>query len=160
MTYSIPSLIESGRMLNIVIEANVTERMPHRSVVELPFDFPFRNQPVRTLVKGYDIHEMLGTKMRAMFQRKRGRDLFDLYWALTKSASPVDPAGIIESFQHYMKQEGTRAGRREFIGILEAHLEDPGFCSDMEPLLRNGIVYDPKAAGSYLKTNLLSLLPK
>lgn len=25
---------------------------------------------------------MLGTKMRALFQRKRGRDLFDLYWAL------------------------------------------------------------------------------
>jgi predicted nucleotidyltransferase component of viral defense system len=26
---------------------------------------------------------MLGTKMRALFQRRRGRDLFDLYRALT-----------------------------------------------------------------------------
>jgi predicted nucleotidyltransferase component of viral defense system len=160
MTYSLPSLIEPGRTLDIVIEANVTERKPHRAVVEIPFTFPFRDQPVRTLVKGYNIHEMLGTKMRAMFQRKRGRDLFDLYWALTKSASPVNPAGIIESFQHYLKQEGTEAGRAEFIGILEAHLEDPGFCSDMEPLLRHGITYDPQTAGSYVKTNLLKLLPK
>ncbi|MEO7299175.1 MAG: nucleotidyl transferase AbiEii/AbiGii toxin family protein [Verrucomicrobiota bacterium] len=160
MTYSISSIIEPGRMLDIVVEANVTERKPHRSVVEIPFSFPFRDKPVQTRIKGYDIHEMLGTKMRAMFQRKRGRDLFDLYWALTKSTSPVDPSGIIESFQHYMKQERTKAGRGEFIGILEAHLKDPGFCSDMEPLLRNGIIYDPQTAGSYIKTHLLNLLPE
>ena len=160
MTYSIPSIIESGRMLDIVVEANVTERKPHLSVVEIPFNFPFRDKSIQTQIKGYDIHEMLGTKMRAMFQRKRGRDLFDLYWALTKSTSPVDPPAIIESFQHYMKQEGTKAGRAEFVGILEAHLKDRGFCSDMEALLRSGIGYDPQSAGSCVKTNLLSLLPE
>lgn len=158
MTYSLPSIIEPGRMLDIVVEANVTERKPHLSVVEIPFSFPFRDKPVQTRIKGYDIHEMLGTKMRAMFQRKRGRDLFDLYWALTKSTSPVDPSGIIESFQHYMKKEGTKAGRAAFVGILEAHLKDRGFCSDMEPLLRHGISYDPQFAGSFIKANLLSLL--
>jgi hypothetical protein len=46
MTYSIPSIIESGRMLDIVVEANVTERKPHLSVVEIPFSFPFRDKPV------------------------------------------------------------------------------------------------------------------
>jgi len=160
MTYSLPSIMEPGRMLDIVVEANVTERTPHRSVVAIPFRFPFRDQPVETQIKGYDIHELLGTKMRAMFQRKRGRDLFDLYWALTKSTSPVQPAGIIESFQHYMKQEGTKAPRAEFIGILDAHLRDRGFCSDMESLLRAGISYDPQSAGAYVKTKLLSLLPE
>jgi len=159
MTYSLPSIMEPSRRLDIVVEANVTERKPHRSVVEIPFSFPFRDTSVQTRIKGYDIHEMLGTKMRAMFQRRRGRDLFDLYWALTKSTSPVGPSGIIESFQHYMRQEGTQAGRAEFVGILEAHLRDRGFCSDMEPLLRNGISYDPQAAGSYVQANLLSLLP-
>lgn len=160
MTYSLPSLMEPGRMLDIVVEANVTERTPHRPVVTIPFGFSFREQPVLTQIKGYDIHELLGTKLRAMFQRKRGRDLFDLYWALTKSASTVEPAGIIESFQHYMKQEGTKAGRAEFIGILESHLRDRGFCSDMQPLLRAGIRYDPQSAGVYIKTNLLNLLPE
>ena len=57
-----------------------------------------------------------------------------------------------------MKQEGTKAGRAEFIGILEGHLRDRGFCSDMEPLLRAGISYDPQVAGAYIKANLLSLL--
>jgi predicted nucleotidyltransferase component of viral defense system len=160
MTYSIPSIMDHGRTLNIVVEGNVTERKPHLAVVEMPFSFPFRDKAVQTQIKGYDIHEMLGTKMRAMFQRKRGRDLFDLYWALTKSAKKVKPSAIIESFQHYMKREGTKAGRAEFIGILENHLKDAGFCSDMEPLLRNGIDYDPQVAGIYIKNNLLSLLPE
>lgn len=103
MTYSARSIIEPNRTLEIVVEANVTERKPHRAVVEMPFSFPFRDKPVQTNIKGFDIHEMLGTKMRAMFQRKRGRDLFDLYWALTKSPTPVDPAAIIASFEHYLK---------------------------------------------------------
>jgi hypothetical protein len=83
-----------------------------------------------------------------------------LYWALTKSPTPVDPSAIIESFQHYMKQEGTTAGRAEFIKILEAHLLDRGFCADMEPLLRTGITYAPQAAGKFVKANLLKLLPE
>jgi predicted nucleotidyltransferase component of viral defense system len=160
MTYSMPSIIEPGRSLDIVIEANVTERKPHRSVVEIPFSFPFRGESVQTRIKAYDIHEMLGTKMRAMFQRRRGRDLFDLYWALTKSESPIDPSAVIESFRHYMKQEGTRAGRAEFIEILEAHLKDRGFCSDTESLLGHGISYDPQTAGNYVIANLLRRLPE
>lgn len=160
MTYAMRSIIEPNRALGIVIEANVTERKPHRDVVELPFSFPFRDKPVQSRIKGFDIHEMLGTKMRAMFQRKRGRDLFDLFWALTKSPTPVDPAAIIASFEHYLKQEGTKAGRSEFIGILDNHLKDRGFCSDMQPLLRTDIHYDPQAAGKYVKTHLLNLLPE
>ena len=138
----------------------MTERKPHRAVVEMPFSFPFRDKSIQTRIKGFDIHEMLGTKMRAMFQRKRGRDLFDLFWALTKSPTPVDPAAVIASFQHYLKQERTKAGRAEFVGILEAYLKDRGFSSDMQPLLRNGINYDPQAAGSYVKAHLLNLLPE
>jgi predicted nucleotidyltransferase component of viral defense system len=160
ITYSIRSIIEPGRTLDIVVEANVTERKPHRSVVEMPFSFPLRDKPIQTRIKGYDIHEMLGTEMRALFQRRRGRDLFDLYWALTKSGNPVDPSAVIESFQHYLKQEGTRAGRAEYIGILEGHLEDGGFCSDTESLLRHGIDYDPRSAGNYVIDNLLNLLPR
>jgi hypothetical protein len=72
---------------------------------------------------------------------------------------PVDPAAVIESFQHYLHQEGSDAGRAEFVGILESHLADRGFCSDMQSLLRAGVVYDPRSAGDHVKERLLSLLP-
>jgi predicted nucleotidyltransferase component of viral defense system len=160
MTYAIPSLVEAGRTLEIVIEANVTERKPYRPVVKIPFEFPFQDSIVKTRIVGYDIHEMLGTKLRALFQRRRGRDLFDLYWALTTAKPAVIPARIIEAFQHYLKQEGSVAERAEFVALLDGHLADHGFCSDMNHLLRMGISYNPHQAGELVKTKLLKSLPE
>ncbi len=160
LTYEVPSVSGSGPNLVIVVEANVTERKPHRKIVQIPFEFPFRGAPVKAMLNGYDLHEMLGTKMRAMFQRKRGRDLFDLYWAMSADNPKVDPALVTESFLHYLKQENSTASRAEFIGILDSHLTDRGFCTDMNQLLRVGLTYDPQKAGAFVKERLLQLLPE
>ena len=83
----------------------------------------------------------------------------DWGWALTRSTRAIDPSGIIELFQHYMKQECTKAERAEFIRIVETHLQDSGFYSDMEPLLHDGISCDPQAADKYAKKYLPNLPP-
>jgi len=160
LTYEVPPVSAAGPNMVIVVEANLTEREPHRQIVPIPFEFTFRGSLVHAKLNAYDLNEMLGTKMRALFQRKRGRDLFDLYWALVAGHAKVDPALVIESFLHYLKQEGGGVARAEFIGILDAHLADPGFCSDMEQLLRVGLTYDPQQAGVVVKDRLLNLLPK
>ena len=151
LTYSVSSVSEPGTTLNIVVEANVTERKPHRAIVQIPFEFKYRDATIRSALNGYDLHEMLGTKMRALFQRKRGRDLFDLYWALTRATPSVDPAIVVDSFRHYLEREGVSAARSEFIAILDSHLADRGFCNDMLPLLRVGLDYDPQIAGELVK---------
>lgn len=158
--YEVASVIEPGRWLTVVVEANVTERWPHSPMVELPFEVPYRGASLNTRVNSFDIHEMLGTKLRALFQRRRGRDLFDLYWALTApSATPVNPSRVIEAFQHYMALEGTEVPRQEFLEQLDSRLADRGFCSDMAPLLRAGLQYDSQAAGHLVRTELLMRLP-
>ena len=157
--YRVPSVADPrGTPLEIVIEANVTERKSYRPISLLPFSYLFRDEMVATTVNGFEIHEMLGTKMRALFQRRRGRDLFDLYWALTEAGTPVNPAEIIELFLYYLQQEGTVATRDEFIGLLQSHLNDRGFLTDMNALLRTGIAYDPVVAGDFVISNLLQLL--
>ena len=119
LTYTVPAVSEPGTTLDIVVEANVTERKPHRAIVQIPFEFTYRDATIKSALNGYDLHEMLGTKMRALFQRKRGRDLFDLYWALTKATPEVDPVIVIDSFRHYLEQEGSSAARAEFIVIQQ-----------------------------------------
>lgn len=159
--YRVPSVADPrGMPLEIVIEANVTERKSYRPISLLPFSYLFRDEIVATTVNGFEMHEMLGTKMRALFQRRRGRDLFDLYWALTEAETPVNPAEIIELFLYYLQQEGTVATRDEFIGLLQSHLNDRGFLTDMNALLRTGIAYDPVVAGDFVIRNLLKLLPE
>src|SRR5258708_6934551 len=50
----------------------------------------------------YDITVLLGTKMRALYQRRKGRDLFDLHYAITQTNA--DPQKIIAAWKHYMKE--------------------------------------------------------
>ena len=159
VSYDVPSVVEPAKFLRIVVEANVTERTPHRPICELPFGFLFRKEQLETIVRGYEINEMLGTKMRALFQRRRGRDLFDLHRALTMRVPGLDTGAVIESFCHYLEKEEVRAGRAEFTALLEGHLADPGFCSDMNDLLRLGIDYDPREAARLVQRELIDLLP-
>ena len=160
LTYSIPSVSEPGTNLDIVVEANATERNPHRKILKIPFEFKYRDSSTKASLNGYDLHEMLGTKMRALFQRRRGRDLFDLFWALTRASPAADPALVVDSFRHYLGKEGRKARRGEYIDVLDGHLANRGFCSDMVPLLRAGLTYNPQEAGVFVKEKLLGLLPR
>ena len=63
-------------------------------------------------ITSYALDELLGTKLRALYQRKQGRDLFDLAVALKDGGS--DPARIIEVFEAYMEHGGRRVSRAQF----------------------------------------------
>lgn len=157
--YEIPSVIDPGRILKIKIEANVTERIPFLSPVNLAFSCPFQNELRSATLVSYDINEMLGTKLRALFQRVQGRDLFDLYWALNTSECGADPAIVAKAFSHYMADEGKTIKRAEFIDALDNRLKHAGFRSDMKQLLRSGISYDIDLAGAMVRERILDLLP-
>jgi predicted nucleotidyltransferase component of viral defense system len=160
--YKIPSVSESGRELTLEVETNVSERLPKCELQRLPFEVVFRGERLQSTLVSYNINEMLATKMRALFQRRRGRDLFDLYWALTsRAARPVIVEEVVDAFQHYMRGEGTRVPRAEFVAHLRSCLADRvGFCTDMIPLLRRGVEYNPDQAGLHVQTHVLSRLPE
>jgi predicted nucleotidyltransferase component of viral defense system len=160
--YKVPSVSEPQRELTVEVETNVSERLPKYPLQRLPFDLDFRDQRLQSTLVSYNINEMLGTKMRALFQRQKGRDLFDLYWALTtESVLPVKVEDIVSAFQHYMREEDTKVPRAEFVAHLRSCMEDrTGFCTDMTPLLRKNLAYDPRKAGSYVESKVLSRLPE
>jgi predicted nucleotidyltransferase component of viral defense system len=107
--YKLPSVAEPGRELTIEVEANVTERTPHFPVQRLPFPIQFRGANLGTEIVSYNINEMLATKMRALFQRNKGRDLFDLYWALSvRSALPVPVAEILQASTTTCRRKASR----------------------------------------------------
>jgi predicted nucleotidyltransferase component of viral defense system len=159
--YKLPSIAEPRRELTIEVEANVTERTPHFPVQHLPFPMQFRGANLGTEIVSYNINEMLATKMRALFQRKKGRDLFDLYWALTvRSALPVSVPEMLQAFDHYMKAEGDLVPREKFIAHLRECLADrAGFCTDLDSFLRRDLIYDPDVAGALIERDILGLLP-
>lgn len=160
--FKVPSVAAPGRELTIEVEVNVSERQPRFDLQHLPFSFGFRGEILSTSIASFNINEMLATKMRATFQRKKGRDLFDLYWAITvKAAVPVDTAKVIDAFIHYMGEESTMVPRSEFLEHLENCLEDKrGFCRDMDPLLKQSLDYDPARAAAIVIDRLVNELPQ
>jgi predicted nucleotidyltransferase component of viral defense system len=85
-------------------------------------------------VRTFELAELLGTKLRALYQRRKGRDLFDLALALRVHAVP--PERVVAAFLRYMKAEGSAVTRADFEANLRAKLRHPGFASDIRPLLR------------------------
>lgn len=98
---------------------------------------------------------MLGTKLRALYQRSKGRDLFDLDFARQHHA--LDYEEIVKCFKEYTQFSTKKKppSKKEFPINLEAKENDPNFLGDMEALLRTGIEYDHEAALKWLKNNLI-----
>ncbi len=68
--------------MKIKIEINTRE---HFSVLGLkPMNFRVKNSwfTGECQLTTYELEELFGSKLRALYQRKKSRDLFDLYWAI------------------------------------------------------------------------------
>jgi hypothetical protein len=96
-------------------------------------------------VATYTLPELLGTKLRALYQRKKGRDLFDL--ALALEHADFDPVPLVEAFEQYMSFGGTPLTRAQFEANMAAKISDPPFLEDVPALLRTGLAYDPADPG-------------
>lgn len=143
--------------LRIKIEINTREHFRVLPIVERRLRVESRWFSGEARIPVYATEELLGTKLRALYQRRKGRDLFDLAAAL-RDLSP-DAAAVVDAFQRYMAEEGRRITGTEFSANLAAKLDHPGFFEDCAPLLKPGVVFDPSADAKLLEERLLSLLP-
>lgn len=100
--------------------------------------------------------ELLATKLRALYQRRKGRDLFDLWIGVRMNA--VDPKRIVQAFRRYLEGEGSDVSRDAFEKNLTAKIESRAFNDDLRPLLAPGTGYDSVKAAELVADKLLSLL--
>lgn len=144
----------TGVPLRLKIEVNTHERSPalaprlQRYQVSSPWWSG--EAPVRI----FATPELIATKIRALYQRSKGRDLFDLWLAL--DVLGVDPGDILAAFNPYRPPHLTAALAAT---NLEAKLRDRAFRRDLDPLIAavpGG--YDVDAAGMRVIRDLLSRL--
>ena len=110
-----------------------------------------------TTISTYHLNELLGTKMRALYQRKKGRDLFDLWYVDNQLACDHDE--IIRIFQYYIQQQNLSISKTQFEENLTQKLSSELFIRDMNPLLVSGLNWDINDAAMLVKERFLSLLP-
>jgi len=118
--------------------------------MEFPFEIDNPWFSGRADIRTYKINELLGTKLRALYQRSKGRDLFDLDYS--RQSTDIEINEIIKCFRAYMEfSVGKAPSQKEFLQNIEAKENDAAFEGDMEGLLRPEIHYDQKAAFQWLK---------
>jgi len=122
---------ESGSArMRIKIEINTFERSPAREPVRLPYAVDSMWFAGSADVATFTLAELVGTKLRALYQRLKGRDLFDLWLAMTQLG--VDAAEIVDAFAPY-RPAGYTAGLAE--RNLRDKLPRAAFRNDLNALV-------------------------
>ena len=103
----------------------------------------------------YQPEELLGTKLRALYQRKKGRDLFDLWYALVNLDPDVKK--ILDTFKAYMNFVTDKPPTpKQFLLNLEEKRSDPEFLNDTTGLFRPDIHFNVDEAFQLIEENLIA----
>lgn len=156
-TYRFESEGQPPISLRLKVEINTREHFTVYGLATQPFavDSPWFAGECAILT--YELDELLGTKLRALHQRKKGRDLLDLHLAL--EGGKADPARIVETFLRYMSEENNHITRAMFEKTFAAKLDDPVFGDDIGPLLAPGYTWDLDVAAANVRGRLIEILP-
>ena len=145
---------ESEQPIRIKIEINTYERTPALPLTTLRHDIDSEWYRSQSNVRAFQAEELIATKIRALYQRSKGRDLFDIWLSLAKLT--LDPLVIIDAFRIY-RPDGITA--QLAIKNLEKKLESRQFLEDLNGLAILGdIDYDPVLASELVIERLLRLL--
>ena len=143
--------------MRLKVEINTREHFSEhgRKSMPLAVDSPwFRGEAD---VPTFALDELLGTKLRALYQRKKGRDLFDLWHAL--DTGQATPSVMIACLKRYMSESGQAVSRAQFEENLAGNRNRHDFREDIEPLLRPGVTWDFDVAMNTVLERIIAELP-
>lgn len=149
LVYRFESEIPPVRPLRLKIEINTREHFALLGFTtrRIAADNPWYSGSAHATT--FDLDELLGTKLRALYQRRKGRDLFDLWLSLRQGV--VDPQRVVTCFKEYLQREGHSVSRAQLEQNLCDKETDRAFLDDVKPLLRADVPYDAAAAMAQVK---------
>ena len=108
MLFRMESEIPPTIPIRLKIEINCFEHFNVLGLTKIPFHVENSWFTGEAQLTTYHFEELLGTKLRALYQRKKGRDLFDLYIALKQKDVDVDKAVFRKRMQAELEANAAR----------------------------------------------------
>ena len=157
VVYRFASEIPPVRPLRLKIEINTREHFTVMGLhaVKMHVENPWFSGAAEIIT--FRLDELLGTKLRALYQRRKGRDLFDLWLCVSRKL--IDPGQVVACFLEYMKHEGHPVSRAEFERNLHEKESDVEFMGDILPLLSPTLHYDAAKAMKLVRRKLIESIP-
>jgi predicted nucleotidyltransferase component of viral defense system len=129
--------------MKLKVEINTREHGSLLGIKEYAFAMENSWHSSRVSVVSFQAEELFGTKLRALLQRRKNRDLFDLYHGF--KYLEMNSVSVVEAFLHYLKMEGLVISRNEAERRMLEKLRG-SLVEDVEPLLPVGICFDESEA--------------
>ena len=157
MIFRVDSTASPGIHLRLKVEINCKEHFSVLGLTKLPFEVNSSWFSGKCEIVTYQLDELLGTKFRALYQRKKGRDLFDLYKALENPN--LNPENVLKCYHKYMSFEGGKSpSQAVYLANMEEKMQRKDFLDDMIGLLRPEVEYNPQKAYEVVKRDLIEKL--
>ena len=139
------------------IEINTTEHFQVLPLCIKTFNVHSDWWSGNTNIVTYEIDELMATKLKALYQRRKGRDLFDV-WYVTKN-NLINLERVFKIFKKYCANESSYFTKDEFIKNLKLKSDHQAFQSDTYALLPLGLKWDFNEAYQYVLDNVIHNLP-
>ena len=141
----------------IKIEINTREQFAIDGYKKMKITLDSLWRTGEAVVTTFSPEELFATKLRALYQRSKGRDLFDLW--MSRELKP-NYEKIVHLFLEYMKHNKKNIHRDLLIHNLDDKIKDQSFLDDVTALLIPGTNYDPIEAADFVNKILFSLVPE
>lgn len=146
--------------IHLKIEINCKEHFSVFPMVRLPFSVKNSWFSGSCEVLTYELEELTGTKLRALYQRRKGRDLFDLSNILS-SVAALDKDKVMKSYERYLGFTASHLPTyKEFVLNMVEKLQDEEFLSDTDIILGPQVDYNPQEAWEKVHEELVMRLMK
>ncbi|MDR0566150.1 MAG: nucleotidyl transferase AbiEii/AbiGii toxin family protein [Prevotellaceae bacterium] len=136
--------------MRLKIEINTREHLNILGLQEIPFEVQNGWFSGRCAITTYPLEELLSTKYKAIYGRKKGRDLFDMYWALTHLDFDIEKLLYCCS-EHYKFSGYAYPTDKQFILNMEKKLSDYEYVNNIFSVIRSDIDYNPRKAWELVK---------
>ena len=155
LTYRFESEFSPVQNMRLKIEINTREHFTELGLVKIPFNVNSRWFKGSCEISTYQLEELMGTKLRALYQRSKGRDLYDQYQAL-KKIPELNTTKVIQCYHAYMKlSENPIPPKEMYIKNIEEKMANPEFTGDTIALIRPEENWNSDEAYKLIKKEIL-----
>lgn len=140
--------------MRLKIEINTREHFHVLGLKQIPYKIENGWFSGECMLTGYELEELLGTKLRALYQRRKGHDLFDLYWALKNHLVNIE--NLIRCYKTYMQFSVDKPPtQKQFLINMEEKMTDREFLEDINFILKPGVEYNNDTAWELVRKVLV-----
>ncbi|MEM7361675.1 MAG: nucleotidyl transferase AbiEii/AbiGii toxin family protein [Bacteroidota bacterium] len=138
------------------IEINTREHFQVAPIQQVDFSIDSEYFSGKTQVVTYGLEELMGTKLRALYQRRKGRDLFDAWYVFSKGL--VDIESVVRIFHEYNKYNDQKITKKNFIQNMKDKKHNVDFKQDISALLPPNTDYNFDTAFDFVMKKVLPLI--